>query len=80
MQPFRRIAYRPSGWLLVSASGEEYEAILETQARIGALLALGFRHGPRERFHALLAPDNLDLETRRRLVLLLSRAEIVHGS
>jgi hypothetical protein len=77
--PFRRIAYRASGWLLLDASGEEHEAILESHAHLGALLALRFRQGPRARFHALLAPDNLDAESRRRLILLLSRAEIVQA-
>ncbi|MEO7324255.1 MAG: hypothetical protein ABIW82_05450 [Dokdonella sp.] len=73
--PFRRVAYRASGWLLLDLAGKEHEVLLESHARVGALIALRFRHGPRERFHALCAPDNLDAEMRRRLILLLSRAE-----
>lgn len=76
---FRRIAYRASGWTLVDVARTEHEALLESHARVGALIALHFRHGPRARFHALLAPDNLDAETRRRLILLLSRAEFARG-
>lgn len=72
---FRRVAYRASGWVLVDLANKEHEVLLESHARLGAMIALRFRHGPRERFNALLAPDNLDAETRRRLILLLSRAE-----
>ncbi|MEO5561637.1 MAG: protein YgfX [Dokdonella sp.] len=72
---FRRVAYRASGWMLVDLANQEHEVLLESHARLGAMIALRFRHGPRERFNALLAPDNLDAETRRRLILLLSRAE-----
>ena len=76
---FRRIAYRASGWVLIDASNEEHEAILESHALLGVLLSLGFRHGPHARFRAVLGPDNLDADTRRRLILMLSRAEIVHA-
>ena len=55
-------------------------ALLETHARLGALLALVFRHGPRARFHVVLAPDNLDAATRRQLLLLLARAGIAHAA
>lgn len=78
--PFRRIALRASGWLLVDALGAEHPASLESQKRLGVLLVLGFRHAPRARFHALLAPDNLDAGTWRRLVVLLARAEVVHAA
>lgn len=74
---FRRIAWRESGWTLVDAAGGEHAALLESHARLGGLATLGFRFGPRSRFRALLAPDNLDAQTRRRLVLLLARGEIV---
>lgn len=77
--PFRRVAYRASGWMLVAVADKEHEVLLESHAHLGAFIALRFRHGPRERFHALLAPDNLDAETRRQLILLLSRAEFAHG-
>ncbi|MEP6511593.1 MAG: hypothetical protein ABJB02_08365 [Dokdonella sp.] len=77
--PFRRIAYRASGWVLIDALNQAHEALLESHAHLGALLSLGFRYGPRARFRAVLGPDNLDAETRRRLILMMSRAEIVHA-
>lgn len=70
---FRRAAWRESGWTLVDREQGEHAAVLESHARLGALLALGFRTGPRARFRFLLAPDNLDADTRRRLILLLAR-------
>lgn len=71
--PFRRAAWRESGWVLLDGDSREHAAELVSEARLGALLALGFRHGPRARFRFLLAPDNLDADTRRRLILLLAR-------
>jgi hypothetical protein len=38
---------------------------------------LDFRSDARRRFRALVGPGNADAETRRRLILLLSRAEVV---
>ncbi|MFI4970990.1 MAG: hypothetical protein ACHP7D_12365 [Lysobacterales bacterium] len=76
---FGRIAYRTSGWLLADAANGESPALLESHAHLGALLSLGFRYGPRARFRVLLTSDNLDADTRRRLVLLLARAEIAHA-
>jgi hypothetical protein len=75
--PFRRVAYRAAGWALIDAADEEHAAVLESHAHLGVLLALGLRVGPRARLRAMLAPDNLDADTRRRLVLMLARAEIV---
>ena len=76
---FQRIAYRASGWVLLDVGGNEHIAMLESHAHLGALLALGFRMGPRARLRVVLAPDNLDADARRRLVLMLARAEIVHA-
>lgn len=76
---FRRIAWRASGWSLIDPAGEEHAALLTSHAHLGALLSLSFRHGLRARFQALLAPDNLDAQTRRRLILLLTRAEVAHA-
>lgn len=76
---FRRVAWRASGWTLVDRGGDEHAAVLESQAHLGALLALGFRCGPRQRFRLLLTPGNLDADTRRRLILLLARAEVVQA-
>lgn len=70
---FRRAAWRESGWSLVDREQGEHAAVLETQAQLGPLLALGFRYGARARFRFALMPDNLDADTRRRLVLLLAR-------
>lgn len=77
---FRRLAWRESGWTLVGHDGRESAAVLESHAHLGGLLALGFRHGPRARFRFLLTPDNLDADTRRRLILLLARAEVLQAS
>ncbi|GAA0704728.1 hypothetical protein [Dokdonella soli] len=77
--PFRRAAFRESGWLLVDTRGEEHPALLESHAHLGALLALSLRYAPRARFRVLLAPDNLDAGSRRRLVAMLARAEVVQA-
>jgi hypothetical protein len=75
LQPaFRRIAHGAAGWVLVDEAGREHTATLHGHARLGALLTLDLRHA-RGRFRVVLAPDNLDADTRRRLVLLLARAE-----
>lgn len=73
----RRVAWRSSGWVLVDRDGREHAALLESHARLGSLLVLRYRHGPRARCRVVLAPDNLDADTRRRLVLLLARADVV---
>lgn len=78
LQPrFVRIAFRDSGWALVDRSGDEREALLESHRRLGSWVSLGFCAGGSSHFRTLIGPDNLDAPTRRRLVLLLSRAEIV---
>jgi hypothetical protein len=76
---FVRIAYRASGWVLVDANGAEHAALLASHARYGAWLALGFHLDGRASFRALIGPGNSDAETRRRLILLLSRAEVVQA-
>lgn len=76
--PFHRIARRRSGWVLVDAANQEHPAILIAHSRIGRLLTLDFRHGAGTRFRPVLAPDNLDSDTHRRLVLLLARGDVVH--
>ncbi len=76
---FHRIAYRASGWLVLDAHDTEHAAVLESHAHLGISLALGFRTGPRSRQRVVLTPDNLDVQSRRRLVLMLARAEIVHA-
>jgi hypothetical protein len=77
--PFRRIAYRASGWTLLDTSDREHTALLRSYARLGAWISLDFQLDRSRRFRAVLGPDNLDAETRRRLVLLLARAEVAHA-
>jgi toxin CptA len=74
---FRRIAWRAAGWDLLDADGVEHPALLLGHARLGSLIALDFRCGPATRWRALLTVDNSDAETRRRLILLLARGEVV---
>jgi hypothetical protein len=73
--PFHRIVRRASGWRLVDRDGREHAAILRAHRRLGTLLALDWHCAPRARFRVLLTPDNMDADTRRRLVLLLARGE-----
>jgi hypothetical protein len=74
---FKRIAYRATGWVLVDDTGTEHSADLASHMRYGDWIALDFRLDRRRRFRALVGPSNADTETRRRLILLLSRAEVV---
>jgi toxin CptA len=73
---FVRITYRAAGWMLVDTTGTEHAADIASHARYGQWIALDF-HVSRRRFRALVGPGNADAETRRRLILLLSRAEVV---
>ena len=74
---FVRIAYRASGWVLVDTTGTEHAAFLTSHARYGSWVALDFGLDGRRAFRALVGPGNADPETRRQLILLLSRAEVV---
>jgi len=76
---FPRIALRASGWTLVDATGVEHTANLVAHVRLGTWLLLDFRSANRRRFRAVLGPDNIDADTRRRLILLLSRAEVAQA-
>lgn len=73
--PFRRIVRGVSGWRLVDREGGEHAAVLHSHRRLGSLIALDWRCAPRTHFRVLITPDNLDADTRRRLVLLLARGE-----
>jgi toxin CptA len=77
--PFGRVACRASGWTLVDGLQIEHAATLRSHMAIGAWIVLDFRLDRRRRFRAVIGPDNLDSDTRRRLILLLSRAEIAHA-
>ena len=70
--PFRRIVHGEAGWQLHDRE-RAYDAVLVEHARIGALLSLTWRLATGRRWHALLAPDNADADTRRRLILVLAR-------
>lgn len=71
--PFVRIAYRGDGWVLVDRTGIEHAALLNAHRHLGVFVTLDWRYGRRARFRAVLAPDNLGAEMRRRLVVLLRR-------
>jgi toxin CptA len=73
---FRRIACDAAGWMLIDIEGRERAALLESHAHLGALLTMDLRHAPRAHFRPVFAPDNLDADTRRRLILMLARAEV----
>jgi hypothetical protein len=74
---FRRIAHRAAGWALVDGDGVEHAAALASHARYGAWFSLDFRLDRGRRVRVLIGPCNTDAETRRRLILLLSRAEVL---
>ena len=70
---FVRIAYRGDGWVLLDRAGAERAALLRSYRHLGVFVTLDWRHARRARFRVVLAPDNLDAETRRRLIVLLRR-------
>lgn len=76
---FRRIAYQTSGWKLVDVDEAEHAVDLMVHMRLGRWLVLDFRNARRGRFRAVLGPDNVDAETRRRLTLLLARGEVAQA-
>ena len=76
---WRRIAFAAAGWRLSGVAGEPQPADLASHRRVGAWIVLDFRLDGGRRFRALLGPGNLDVETRRRLTLLLARAEVAHA-
>jgi toxin CptA len=61
-------------WRLHAGSDDPHIAELIGSTRIGWLLVLRFRLHGRQRFDAVLLPDNLDADTRRRLCVRLARA------
>jgi toxin CptA len=74
----RRITHGATGWQLVG-DADVHEATLLSHARIGAFIALSWSLAGGGRRHAVLAPDNIDADTRRRVALLLMRADVVAG-
>jgi toxin CptA len=73
---FERVAYGVTGWTLAIANADAKPAELVAHRRIGPWLALDFREVNGGRFRIVLGPDNSDADTRRRLALMLARAEI----
>jgi len=76
---FERIAYGVTGWTLAVANGDAKPAELVAHRRIGPWLALDFRSAACH-FRIVLGADNCDADTRRRLALMLARAEIARPS
>ena len=71
-----RIAFGASGWTLAGAEGDPEPVDLVAHRLLGAWLSLDFRTASRRRVRVVLGPDNCDADTRRRLALMLARAEI----
>lgn len=70
-----RIARGEGGWRLVDREGRESVVTLAGHVQRGFLLVLAFAgEGWRQR-RLVLAPDNIDRETRRRLLLVLAVGE-----
>lgn len=70
--PFDRIAFGADGWRLVDRAGAERPANLAAHVCLGTLVSMTFATDA-GRWTALVAPDNLDRETARRLRALLAR-------
>lgn len=70
---YTRVAHGESGWTLVDRNGNEISASLAQYARLGFVQMLDFK--AERRFRLVLMPDNLDAQTRRKLALLLARAD-----
>lgn len=71
-----RVTHGATGWQLVGDDAV-HEATLVSHARLGAFITLSWRIASGGRRHAVLAPDNIDADTRRRVALLLMRADVV---
>ncbi len=64
-----RIAFGEAGWVLADRAGNEAAAVLARYAKLGAMQVLTLRAESRA-FHAVILPDNLDGDARRRLALI----------
>jgi hypothetical protein len=69
---FVHIAGSELGWHLLDRSQRKIPALLQRHVSLGKFLQLHFLSEGRHRYF-LLAPDNVDAPTRRRLHLLLAR-------
>ena len=74
-----RIARGTGGWFVVDRDGNELALILRGHQRLGNLITLQLQTAafvaPQRRLRYVFAPDNLDAESRRLLVLSLLRGE-----
>jgi hypothetical protein len=70
--PVARMAHGEAGWILFDGSGNEEVVELDHHIRRGFLVVLAFGTGTRRLRRFVLAPDNLDADTRRRLLLVLA--------
>jgi len=79
---WHRVSWQSDAWHLVDAEGREHDATLTGHRDVfgGSVRVLRFGLRDGSRCHVVLAPDNLDAETRRRLTLLLARADAVRGT
>lgn len=64
-----RIAFGEAGWVLADRAGHEAAAVLTRYTKLGAMQVLTLRAQSRA-FDAVILPDNLDRDTRRRLSLV----------
>ena len=71
-RPITRIAHGEAGWLLIDRNGDERAVELCRHVRRGFLLVLEFGAPAEPVRRFVLTPDNIDAETRRRLLLVLA--------
>jgi len=71
-----RAAWQPGGhWRVTDGDGNEHVAELHRAVARGAWIVLNLRHGDK-RVTLILGPDNCDADTRRRLRVRLTGAEL----
>lgn len=63
------VAFGEAGWVLADRDGNEAAAVLARYTKLGAMQVLTLRAESRA-FDAVILPDNLDRDTRRRLRLV----------
>ena len=74
-----RIACGAAGWFVIDRDGNEQALILRGHQRLGSLITLQLQtpafDTPQRTLRYVFAPDNLDANTRRLLVLTLLRGD-----
>ncbi|MGH8041554.1 MAG: protein YgfX [Rudaea sp.] len=74
--PLQRVAWQPGGhWHVIDADGREHVAELTRGTVRGAWIVLNLRRTDDRRITLILAPDNADVDTRRRLRVRLGREQ-----